>query len=71
MSVDESIYKELDTQFDHPKNEHLTLGNLGDIDLSFLFSKMYPENEVKHCQEVWTLDSLYKDISREFSKSNT
>lgn len=67
--MDESTYKELDSQFDHMKREQLTIGNLGDIDFSFLTNKMYAENEVKPCQEVWTLESLHKDITKEFAKS--
>lgn len=67
--MDESTYKELGSQFDNLKNEQVTFGNLGDIDLSFLIGKMYPENEVKPCQEVWTIDSMYKDIAKEFSKA--
>lgn len=69
--MDESTYKELDSQFDKLKSDHFSFGNLGDIDLSFLISKMYPESEVKLCQDIWTLDSLYKNISKEFSKSST
>lgn len=64
IPVDESTYKELDNQFDNLKSEQLTIGNFGDIDLSYLINKMHPECEVKLCQEVWTLDSLYKDISK-------
>lgn len=69
--MEESTYKELDSQFDKLKSEHLSFRNLGDIDLSFLIGKLHPESEVKVCQDIWTMDSLYKDISKEFSKSST
>lgn len=69
--MDESTYKELDSQFDNLKSEQLTIGNLGDIDLSFLINKLYPENEVQPNQEVWSMDSLFKDISKAYSKSGT
>lgn len=68
ISVDESTYKELDSQFDKLKSDHLPFGNLGDIDLSFLIGKLYPESDVKQCQEAWTLESLHKDISKVVSK---
>lgn len=69
--MNESTYKELDSQLHNLNSQHVTFGNLGDIDMSFLINKMYPESEVKQCQEVWTLDSLYKDISKHMSDSNT
>lgn len=68
--MDESTYKELDSQLHSLNSAHLTFGNVGDIDLSFLINKMYPESEVKQCQEVWTLDSLHKDISKYISEAN-
>ncbi|KAG5861282.1 hypothetical protein JTB14_001597 [Gonioctena quinquepunctata] len=64
ISVDRSTYKELDNQFDNFQSGQVTFGNLGDIDLSILTSKLYPEKEVQPCLEVWTLESLFNDLSK-------
>lgn len=64
ISVDKSTYKELDNQIGNLQNEQINFGNLGDIDLSFLTSKLYPEKDVQPCTEVWTMESLFNDLSR-------
>ncbi|CAG9820143.1 unnamed protein product [Phaedon cochleariae] len=64
VSVDKSTYKELDNQFDTFQSEQASFGNLGDVDLSFLTNKLYPEKEVQPCSEVWTMESLFNDLSR-------
>ncbi|VEN34903.1 unnamed protein product [Callosobruchus maculatus] len=62
VSVDKSTYKEIDTQFGKFQTEQVSFGNIGDIDLSFLTSQLFPEKEVQVPNEVWTLDSLYNDL---------
>ncbi|RZC41414.1 intraflagellar transport protein 43 -like protein [Asbolus verrucosus] len=62
VTVKESTYKELDTEFESGQSN---FGNLGDIDLSFLTSKLYPEKEVRRCTEVWTMESLYQDLAKQ------
>ncbi|XP_018565200.1 intraflagellar transport protein 43 homolog [Anoplophora glabripennis] len=64
ISVDKSTYKELDNNFGNLQSEQVNFGNLGDIDLSFLTSKLYPEKDVQPCTEVWTMESLFNDLSR-------
>nr|XP_023029834.1 intraflagellar transport protein 43 homolog isoform X1 [Leptinotarsa decemlineata] len=64
ISVNKSTYKELDNQFENFQSEQISIGNLGDIDLSFLMNKLYPEKEVQPCTEIWTLDSLFTDLSK-------
>ncbi|RZC31875.1 IFT43 domain containing protein, partial [Asbolus verrucosus] len=62
VTVKESTYKELDSEFESGRSN---FGNLGDIDLSFLTSKLYPEKEVRRCTEVWTMESLYQDLAKQ------
>nr|CAH7729242.1 unnamed protein product [Callosobruchus chinensis] len=62
VSVDKSTYKEIDTEFGKFQTEQVSFGNIGDIDLSFLTSQLFPEKEVQVPNEVWTLDSLYNDL---------
>ncbi|XP_050300475.1 intraflagellar transport protein 43 homolog [Anthonomus grandis grandis] len=64
VSVDKSTYKELDSQLGNVQGDKLNFGNLGNIDLSILTSKLYPEKEVQLKQEVWTMESLFNDLSR-------
>ncbi|CAG9854218.1 unnamed protein product [Phyllotreta striolata] len=63
-SVNKSTYKELDSQFSTLKNEQSSIGNLSNIDLTILTSRLYPEKEVQACSDIWTLDSLFHDLSR-------
>ncbi|KAJ3663164.1 hypothetical protein Zmor_007470 [Zophobas morio] len=62
MTVKESTYKELDSQFETGQPN---FGNIGDIDLSILTSRLYPEKEVQRCTEVWTMESLYQDLAKQ------
>ncbi|CAH1996291.1 unnamed protein product [Acanthoscelides obtectus] len=62
VSVDKSTYKEIDTQFGKFQTEQVSFGNIGDIDLSFLTSQLFPEKEVQVPNEAWTVDSLYNDL---------
>ncbi|KAJ8919276.1 hypothetical protein NQ315_003860 [Exocentrus adspersus] len=64
VSVDKSTYKELDNEIGNLKSEQVNFGNIGDIDLSFLTSKLYPEKDVQPCTEVWTMESLFSDLTR-------
>ncbi|CAH1105073.1 unnamed protein product [Psylliodes chrysocephalus] len=63
VSVNKSTYKELDSQFNNMKTEQSNIGNLSNIDLSILTSRLYPEKDVQVCSEVWTLESLFHDLS--------
>jgi hypothetical protein len=62
VTVKESTYKELDSQFESGQPN---FGNIGDIDLSILTSRLYPEKEVQRCTEIWTMDSLYQDLAKQ------
>ncbi|KAJ8956167.1 hypothetical protein NQ318_020718, partial [Aromia moschata] len=64
ISVDKLTYKELDNQFENFQSEQMNFGNLGDIDLSLLTNKLFPEKDVQPCMEVWTMESLFNDLSR-------
>lgn len=39
-------------------------GNIGEIDLTLLTSKLHSESEVKNIDEEWTLNSLGLDLAR-------
>ncbi|KAL1506066.1 hypothetical protein ABEB36_005497 [Hypothenemus hampei] len=62
--VDKSTYKELDTQLTTGPTDKINFGNLGNIDLSFLMNKLYPEKDVQMNLETWTIESLFADLSR-------
>lgn len=62
--MDKSTYKELDSQLNNLQNDKFNFGNGGDIDISFLINKLYPEQDVQTDNEVWTLESLYNDLTR-------
>ncbi|KAH1026921.1 hypothetical protein HUJ05_000511 [Dendroctonus ponderosae] len=64
VTVDKSTYKELDNQLGSGQGDKIVFGNLGNIDLSFLSSKLYPEKDVQPSQEIWTMESLFNDLSR-------
>ncbi|XP_050511878.1 intraflagellar transport protein 43 homolog [Diabrotica virgifera virgifera] len=69
LSMDESV-KDLDKQVNTMRVDPNFKGaKFGDIDLSFLMINLYPEKDVQDCDEVWTLESLYKDLSREREKN--
>ncbi|XP_030767779.1 intraflagellar transport protein 43 homolog [Sitophilus oryzae] len=63
-SVDKDTYKELDNQLGNIQGDKINFGNLGNIDLSFLTNKLYPEKEVQMKPESWTMESLFHDLSR-------
>lgn len=62
--MDKSTYKELDNQLGTVQGDKINFGNLGNIDLSFLTNKLYPEKEVQVKPEIWTMESLFNDLSR-------
>ncbi|CAG9762068.1 unnamed protein product [Ceutorhynchus assimilis] len=64
VSVDKSTYKELDNQLVTSEGGKINFGNLGNIDLSILTNRLYPEKEVQPKPEIWTMDSLFNDLSR-------
>ncbi|XP_066158995.1 intraflagellar transport protein 43 homolog [Euwallacea fornicatus] len=65
VTVDKSTYKELDSnQLGFGPGDKINFGNLGNIDLSFLTSKLFPEKDVQVKPEVWTMESLFNDLSR-------
>ncbi|KAF7267320.1 intraflagellar transport 43 [Rhynchophorus ferrugineus] len=63
-TIDKSTYKELDNQLGNIQGDKIKFGNLGNIDLSFLTNRLYPEKEVQIKQEIWTMESLFNDLSR-------
>lgn len=60
--MDKSTYKELDNQLG--QDSKINFGNLGNIDLSFLTNKLCAEKEVQLKPELWTMESLFNDLSR-------
>ncbi|XP_044269828.1 intraflagellar transport protein 43 homolog [Tribolium madens] len=62
ITVKESTYKELDSQFETGQPN---FGNIGDIDLSILTTRLYSEKDVQRCTEVWTMESLYQDLAKQ------
>ncbi|KAJ8927142.1 hypothetical protein NQ314_020415 [Rhamnusium bicolor] len=65
------VIPDLDDLQDDPLNlpdvkpiEQGNFGDLGDTDLSFLTSKLYPERDVQTCAEVWTMETLINDLLR-------
>ncbi|XP_056647314.1 intraflagellar transport protein 43 homolog [Diorhabda carinulata] len=61
ISVDKSV-KEINSQVSSLKVDESKVWMLGDIDLSCLTSKLYPEKDVQEFAEEWTLDSLFNDL---------
>ncbi|XP_060531249.1 intraflagellar transport protein 43 homolog isoform X2 [Cylas formicarius] len=64
VTVDKSTYKELDNQLGNIQTDKINFGNLGNIDLSFLTNKLYPEKDVQSKPEIWTMESLFNELSR-------
>ncbi|XP_045480334.1 intraflagellar transport protein 43 homolog isoform X1 [Harmonia axyridis] len=70
VSVKKATYKEIDkdNKLENLKIGDANFGNIGDIDLTLLTNKLYPEFEVKNIDEEWTLNSLALDLARNLEK---
>ncbi|KAL3267583.1 hypothetical protein HHI36_011701 [Cryptolaemus montrouzieri] len=65
VTVKKATYKEIDkdNKLENLKMGDANFGNIGDIDLTLLTSRLYPEAEVKSVDETWTLESLALDLA--------
>lgn len=68
VSVNRQTYKELDSELKHLQSNQSSIGKIGDINLSFLMNKLYPEKDVKDKDVVWTMESLFNTLKS--SKTN-
>lgn len=62
VSVNRQTYKELDSELKHLQSNQSSFGKIGDINLSFLTNKLYPEKDVKDPDVVWTMESLFHNL---------
>ncbi|XP_044747673.1 intraflagellar transport protein 43 homolog [Coccinella septempunctata] len=70
VSVKKATYREIDkdNKLENLKIGDANFGNIGDIDLTLLTNKLYPESEVKSVDVEWTLNSLGLDLARNLEK---
>ncbi|KAK9870154.1 hypothetical protein WA026_006243 [Henosepilachna vigintioctopunctata] len=70
VTVKKATYKEIDkdNKLENFKIGDANFGNIGDIDLTLLTSRLHPETEVKNTDETWTLNSLALDLANSLEK---
>ncbi|XP_017770674.1 PREDICTED: intraflagellar transport protein 43 homolog [Nicrophorus vespilloides] len=59
--VNKATYKELDKELVSLQSGE-NIANLGNINLSFLTNKLYPEKDVKEVDELWSMDALFEHL---------
>lgn len=59
ISVNKATYKELGSEV---SNLQKKIANIGNINLSFLTTQLYPEDDIKDLDEPWTMDDLFETL---------